>query len=55
MLGGIEGRTRRGRQSMRCVDGITDSKYMGLGGPLELVMDRDTCRAVVHGGAKSRT
>ena len=55
MLGGIECRMRRGRQSMRCFDGITDSKDMGLGGLWELVMDRDTWRAVVHGVAKSRT
>ena len=41
MLGKIEGR-RRGRQRMRWLDGITDSIDMGLGGPQELVMDRDS-------------
>ena len=42
MLGGIGGRRRRGRQRMRWLDGITDSIDMGLGGPQELVMDRDS-------------
>ena len=55
MLGGIEGRRRRGRQRMRWLNGNTDSMDMGLSERREMVMDREAWHAAIHGVAKSRT
>ena len=55
MLGGIEGRRRRGRQRMIWMDGITDLMELSLGKLWELVMDREAWHSAIHGATRSQT